>query len=192
MHPSAIISPSAIVHPTASIGAHVFLGDDVSVGAGVIVEELSSLKNCTVADGSHIFPGVRVGSSGLGSHRDLNGTLHHFPHFCKVQIGRNVLVQDNSTIARGTLKDTILEDGVVVGPLSWIAHSVHLQPNVFVGQSVTIAGSVSVGKDTQIWSHAAIKDGLIIGESCVVGMGSVVTHNIPSNTRVFGNPAKPR
>jgi UDP-3-O-[3-hydroxymyristoyl] glucosamine N-acyltransferase len=190
IHQSAVVDNAASIHPTCHIAAHVVIGENVTIGKNVLIEEGAVLKNCFIGDGTHIFPGVRIGSVGLGSSRDERGAWHHFPHFGRVVIGKNVVIQDNSTIARGSLNDTTLSDGVIVGPLTWIAHGVTLAENVFIGQSVTIAGSVSVGEGSVIWSNASLRDRIKVGKGCTIGMGSVVLRDVSDNSLVIGNPAK--
>ena len=192
VHHSAMVDKSVSVHPTSYIAAHVVIGENVTIGKNVLIEESAVLKNCSIGDGTHIFPGVKIGSAGLGSNRDEQGTWHHFPHFGRVVIGKNVVIQDNSTIARGTLKDTIVSNGVIVGPLTWIAHGVNLSENVFIGQSVVIAGSVTVGEGSVIWSNSSLRDGIRVGKRCTIGMGSVVLRDVQDNSLVVGNPGKAR
>jgi acetyltransferase-like isoleucine patch superfamily enzyme len=47
-----------------------------------------------------------------------------------------------------------------------------------------------VRRGASIGSGATILSNLEIGENAIVGAGSVVTHDVPSNAIVAGNPAK--
>lgn len=190
IHPSAIIADEAKIATSVSIGANVVVGADVEIGENVIIENSVSLHHCTIGDSSHIYPGVRIGSSGLGSHRDANGLWHSFPHFGSVRIGRNVVIQDNCVIARGTLNDTTIRDGTQIGPLTCIAHGVVIEQNVFISQSVIIAGSALIEEGAIIFGHASIRDGVIVGKNSLVGMGSVVVKNVLKEKKIYGNPAK--
>jgi UDP-3-O-[3-hydroxymyristoyl] glucosamine N-acyltransferase len=189
VHPTATIASSAIIHPTASIGANVYVGSSVCIGENTIIEEAATLKDCRIGKNCLIQPGVRIGSSGLGSSKDRFGRWHHFTHWGLVIIGNDVVIQDNSVIARGSLGDTVIEDGVAIGPLVEIAHNCHIEANVFVAPSTTIAGSVRVETGAIIWGGVSIRDGLTIGAGSEVGMGSTVVRSVPANSKVFGNPA---
>lgn len=47
-----------------------------------------------------------------------------------------------------------------------------------------------IGNDVWIGENAMIKAGVVLGDGCVVGMGSVVTKDVPPYAIVAGNPAK--
>jgi len=47
-----------------------------------------------------------------------------------------------------------------------------------------------VGKNCFIGAYSMIMPGVRIGDSCIIGSGSVITRDVPSNSIVAGNPAK--
>jgi UDP-3-O-[3-hydroxymyristoyl] glucosamine N-acyltransferase len=190
VHESAIIDENSIIGLNCKIGANSIISSDVVIGNNVIIDENVVLKHCTIDNNCHIQCGVKIGGNGLGSQKMKNGGWAHFPHFGRVIIEKNVIIQDNSIIARGTLGNTIIKEGAVIGPLTCIAHNVQIGTNVFITQSVTIAGSVKVKDGAIIWGSASIRDGLVIGENSIVGMGSVVVKDVPDNVIVYGNPAR--
>jgi len=53
------------------------------------------------------------------------------------------------------------------------------------------AKPISIGDDCWIGGGVIISPGITIGDRCIVGAGAVVTKDIPSDTIVVGNPAKP-
>ncbi|GAG56860.1 unnamed protein product [marine sediment metagenome] len=53
-----------------------------------------------------------------------------------------------------------------------------------------IAGSTEIGDSVEIWNGAMIKQRLKIGEGAIIGMGAVVIEDVPSHTKVVGNPAR--
>ena len=148
------------------------------------------VNNADLNSGVILQTGVAIGSPGLGSKLDVNGKFHDFPHFGRVGIGEDTIIQDRTVINRGTLNDTIIGSNVRIGPQGWFAHGVTIGDSCFISQGATVAGSVIIGKHSKIWGNVSIRDGIIVGESAVVGLGSVVTKNIPDNELWFGNPAK--
>jgi sugar O-acyltransferase (sialic acid O-acetyltransferase NeuD family) len=85
-----------------------------------------------------------------------------------VTLGRHVHLNLNTTVGH----DCILEDYVTVNPL------------------VAISGWVTIGTETMLGTHSAILQNLTLGERCVVGAGSCVVKNVPSDVVVKGVPAR--
>ncbi|MFZ2025697.1 MAG: acyltransferase [Microgenomates group bacterium] len=110
-----------------------------------------------------------------------------------------------------------IQDNVKIGNLCKIEHyvfipsSVIIEDEVFIGQGVrftndkypraTINGRLQqdgdykelqtiVKKGASIGSNATILCGITIGESALIGAGSVVTKDVAPHTVVVGNPAR--
>jgi len=85
-----------------------------------------------------------------------------------ISLGRHVHLNLNTTVGH----DCTLEDYVTVNPL------------------VAISGCVSVGTESMLGTHSAILQNLALGERCVVGAGSCVVKDVPSDVVVKGVPAR--
>jgi len=59
------------------------------------------------------------------------------------------------------------------------------------GFRTDIAKPIRIGNDCFFGASVIVVPGVTIGDNVVVGAGSVVTKDVPSNTMVCGNPAKP-
>lgn len=55
---------------------------------------------------------------------------------------------------------------------------------------IEIVAPVIVGDNTWVASGSIICPGVTIGRNCVIGAGSVVTHDVPDNMLAFGNPCQ--
>ena len=113
------------------------------------------------------------------------------PHFGSVVIGDNVDIGANTTIERGTIDDTVIENGVKIDDLCQISHNVHIGENTNIITNTSIYGSVNIGKNCYI-ATSIIRNQLKIGDNVTIGMGSVVVKDIQDGSLVFGNPAKER
>ena len=190
IHPSAIIDKDAIINSSAYIGPGCVVGkakigaDTVLTANVVIYDDVTIGQNCLIQ------AGVVIGTDGLGCSRDKEGKLTKFPHIGGVIIGNDVEIGANSQIAKGSLSDTIIENGCKMNGLCFIAHNCHLHENVWITGNTMLCGSVCVGKNTTIFSSVIIRDQRTIGENVTIGMGAVVTKNVPDCETWIGNPAK--
>ena len=190
IHPSAIIDKDARIDKTAYIGPGCIVGK-ATIGAGtVLVANVTVYNDVTIGERCMIQAGAVIGTDGLGCSRDSEGVLTKFPHLGGVVMGNDIEVGANCQIAKGSFSDTIIEDGCKMNGLCFIAHNCHLGKNVWITGNTMLCGSVRVGRNTTIFSSVIIRDQSTIGEQVTIGMGSVVTKDIPAGETWVGNPAK--
>ena len=116
----------------------------------------------------------------------------------------NVAILDANLIAAGAILNqfvTITSNATIglffhANIYSYVAHDCVIGNYVTFAPSVKCNGNVQIGDHAYIGTAAVIKQGnqgkpLVIGEGAIVGMGAVVTRDVPPYTTVVGNPAKP-
>ena len=103
------------------------------------------------------------------------------------KIGAGVIVTSDCIIACCT----IVGENVAINVKAIVGHDIVLANDVVVSSMVNIGGACKIGAGTYLGMGCLIKEGLQIGDEVIVGMGSVVHHNIPSRMIVLGNPARP-
>ena len=101
----------------------------------------------------------------------------------EVEIGDNVKIQNFVSVYKGVK----IEDNVFVGP--GVTFTNDLYPRSFIWNEDIIAHT-KVKKGASIGAHATIICGITIGESAMVGAGSVVTKDVVPFGLVYGNPAR--
>lgn len=190
IHPSAIIDAGAEIDPTAYIEAGCVVGKAIIgkytyIKANVVIED-----DVVIGDNCVIQSGAVIGTDGLGCSREIDGTLVKFPHLGGVKIGNNVEIGANTQIARGALSDTIIMDGCKINALSLISHNCIIGRNVWINGNVMLAGSVHIEDNVTIFAKAVIRDQRKVGKNAIIGMGSVVTKDVPENEIWFGSPAR--
>lgn len=99
-----------------------------------------------------------------------------------------------STIIEGTVVlDKLFPEGVHIGKNTLVAGGVVILSHDHckrVGNNQPYLTHTYIGENCFIAVNAIILPGVKIGDEVIVGAGSVVTKDIPSNTVVAGNPAK--
>lgn len=184
---NAQIGDNTAIMPGAYIGSDVKIGSGCYIGCGAkIIGRVIIGNNCIVRENSVI------GADGMTTDRDSDGTIITMPHFGGVIIGNNVGIGALTVIARGEIDDTVIEDGCRIDNSCFISHNVHLgEDTIVIGESIMF-GSSSTGKRAYISGNSTIRNKATIGSDSFVGMGSVVTKNVPDGIVVYGNPAKSR
>ncbi|MFN4262180.1 MAG: UDP-3-O-(3-hydroxymyristoyl)glucosamine N-acyltransferase [Thioalkalivibrionaceae bacterium] len=135
----------------AWIGAGVILGDDVCIDAGACI-----YPGSIIGPRSHVFARAVVGADGFGfadqgAQRSPAGDRWvRIPHLGRVVIGADVEVGAGSTIDRGALSDTVIEDGVKIDNLVHIGHNCRIGADSALAGCVGIAGSAVIGRDCQL------------------------------------------
>ncbi len=196
-------APQASIHPSAQIGHGVKLGRGVSVGPftfggdGAVVGDDSRIGSHT-----YIHPGTVIGKGCLIKHHctiGADGFAHwrvgdtesySLPHLGCLYIGDNVEIGSQSVIMRGLLDDTIIESGVRIGNLCNIGGNCIIRERAFLRVHVVLGGGVVVEKDVTLATGVLLLSKVKVGEGAQVGMGSVVVKDVPTQTSVFGVPAK--
>lgn len=192
------IDPTAFVHPEAVIGSNVYIGPNCYIGKckigdnNVIHSNVCIYDRTIIGNNNVIHSGAVICVDGLGCVRMPDGTLEEFPQIGGVVIGDNCYIGANTHIASGSLSDTIIGNGCKINGMCFIGSNDILHDNIWITGSTMLAGSVEVGANTTIFSNVVVRDWCKIGENVKIGMGSVVTKEIPNGETWFGSPAKKR
>lgn len=180
-----------VIDSTASIGNNVVIENGCVIGANSIIEHNVVLHSGTrIGKHCRIRSCSSIGGDGFGFERLEDGSPLRFPHLGGVIIGDNVEIGSCTAIARGTLSDTIIEDNVKVDNLVHIAHNCWVKNGAFIIACAELSGGVVIGQNAWIAPNSCTHQKISIGDHSLVGLGAVVTKNVPENTVVAGNPAK--
>ena len=180
-----------IIHETVTISEGVVIENGVTIGEGSYIEPNVTIhENTKIGRNCLIRSNSSIGSSGFGFERTAEGIPIKFIHLGGVSIGDNVEIGSCTCIAKGTMSDTIIESNVKIDNLVHIAHNCKIKEGSFVIACAEVSGGVEVGKNSWVAPNSSINQKLVIGENSIVGLGAVVTKNIPDNTVFAGNPAK--
>lgn len=196
IHLQAVVDPAAIVDASARIdagsviAAGARIGKAVHIGPGCIISENVSIgadsrlvARVTVLAESRIgqrvilHPGAVIGSEGFGM-AQVDGCWEKVPQLGSVQIGDDVDIGANTTVDRGALQDTVIEQGVKIDNQVQVGH------NVFIGAHTAIAGCVGISGSARIGRHCTLAGGvglvghLEITDNVHITAMAMVTHSI--------------
>ncbi len=193
---SAVIEPGARVAADASVGAHcvveagAHVGAGTSLGAGSFLGRYSSIgphgrvaarvvicKDVSIGARAVIHPGAVIGGDGFGFAND-NGAWVKIRQFGGVRVGDDVEVGANTTIDRGALADTVIEDGVKLDNLIQIGHNVHIGAHTAIAAGVAVGGSARIGSRCTIGGAASVAGHLEIADDVHITATSAVPKSI--------------
>jgi len=193
---SAVVAASAKIASTAAIGPNAVVGEGViidehsQVGAGTVIGDGSIIGNhCRIAANVSIYHGVSIGDytiihSGAVIGGDGFGFAHNQHHWVKIYqlggvvIGDRVEVGACTTIDRGALGDTVIEDGVILDNHVQIAHNVHIGENTAMAGCSGISGSTVVGKNCIFAGRSGVVGHITICDGVQITGGTIITKSL--------------
>ncbi|MCY4149175.1 MAG: UDP-3-O-(3-hydroxymyristoyl)glucosamine N-acyltransferase [Gammaproteobacteria bacterium] len=176
--PFSVIGDQAVIQYGVKIGSGVCVGDAVLIRPRTVIEDRVVITgSATIGRDCVISSGAVIGSSGFGYAR--NGRhWQRIEQLGGVEIGDHVDVGANTTIDRGSLENTVIEDGVKLDNQIQIAHNVRIGKNTAIAGCVGIAGSARIGANCRIGGRAAILGHLEIADNVDILANTLVSKNI--------------
>jgi len=196
-HPSAVVSTSARIPASATVGAHACIGENAVLGEGTVIgsgcfvgdgvkigdacylhPRVVIYHQCTIGDRVILQSGVVIGADGFGIAMD-QGRWIKIPQIGRVIIGSDVEIGANTTVDRGAMGDTVIEDGVKLDNLIQVGHNVRIGAHTAIAGCVGIAGSTKIGRYCKIGGAAMISGHLQIADNVTIsgatGVGKTIT-----------------
>jgi UDP-3-O-[3-hydroxymyristoyl] glucosamine N-acyltransferase len=204
VHPRAEVDARARIAPTASIGPNAVIGHDAEIGDGCVIHP-GAVVGARVSLGARtiihanavlyadtqvgsdcvIHAGAVLGADGFGMAETPAGWLK-IPQIGRVVVGERVDIGANTTIDRGALDDTVIEDGVKLDNLIQIGHNVRVGAHTIMAACVGVAGSADIGPRCMIGGAALIAGHLRLVEGVHITAGSFVMRSILKPGRYSG------
>lgn len=196
VHPGAVVEPDAQVEAGAWIAAGAYVGHGARVGARTfvgpgcailqgarigadcrLVARVTICRDVVVGDRCIFAPGAVVGADGFGHAPDKDGYVK-IPQVGSVVVGNDVDVGANTTIDRGTIGDTVIEDGVKIDNLCMIAHNVRVGAHTVMAAMVGVAGSASIGRRCMLGGQVGVVGHLSICDDVAVTGKTMISRTI--------------
>ena len=196
IHASAVIGEGAQVDPAAHIAAHVTIGEGAVIGADSVIMAGCSIgartvigvnarlypnvviyQDCVIGNNLIAHSGVVIGADGFGMAME-EGHWLKVPQIGRVVIGNDVEIGANTTIDRGALNDTVIEDDVKLDNQIQVAHNVRIGAHTAIAGCVGIAGSATIGRNCRIGGSAGILGHLQIADNVEIASFTLVGKSI--------------
>jgi UDP-3-O-[3-hydroxymyristoyl] glucosamine N-acyltransferase len=197
IHTTAVVDSSAKVASSASIGPHVVIGACAHIGERAVVAAGSVLgtsvtigadtrlmanvtigDRCVLGERCIVNPSAVIGSEGFGFAPDPVSGWVKVPQVGRVVIGNDVEIGACTTIDRGAIGDTVIEDGVKLDNQIQIAHNVSVGAHTAMAAFVGVSGSTTIGSRCMIAGQVGIAGHLTICDNVVVTGKSMVSASI--------------
>lgn len=176
--PHAVLEPGVVVGAGTQLGAGCFVGAGTRLGADCLLQPNVTLHgDCTLGERVVVQAGSVIGSDGFGFAND-GGRWVKIPQLGGVRIGDDCEIGAATTIDRGALEDTVLEQGVVLDNQIQVAHNVRIGAHTAIAGCVGIAGSASIGRYCRIGGGVGILGHLTIADNVHIAAMSLVTKSI--------------
>lgn len=173
-----VVEDGARIDDGAVLGAHCIVGPRCVVGAqSRLVARVTLVQDVTLGRRVLIHPGAVLGADGFGLAFE-QGHWIKVPQLGGVVVGDDCEIGANTTIDRGALGDTVLEDDVRLDNQIQIAHNVRIGAHSALAGCSAVAGSATIGRYCLIGGAAGILGHLSIADRVTVTAMSLVTHSI--------------
>ncbi len=184
----SFVGENVVIDGGCSIGSGVKICSGVYIGKGVTIGANTEIgPNCTIYANSKIGESVRVsagaviGAEGFGYvpyEKDGAKCWVKMMHIGKVIVGDHVEIGSNTTIDRGSISDTLIEDQVIIDNLVQVAHNVKIGRATAIAACTAIAGSTTIGERCLIGGRVAIVGHITICDDVTIYADSLVTKSI--------------
>jgi UDP-3-O-[3-hydroxymyristoyl] glucosamine N-acyltransferase len=188
------IDPSSFVDDYVVIGDGVSIGKNVQIHSGVKIEDgVTIMKNTVIhqnvvikhdvviGENCEIHSGSIIGTDGFGYALNNNKEWNKIYQLGSVSIGNNVDIGANTTVDRGSIQNTIIEDGVKIDNQVQIGHNCIIKKNSIIAGCVGIAGSTIIEDGCRIGGAAMILGHLSIASNTTVSPGTMISRSIKNS-----------
>jgi UDP-3-O-[3-hydroxymyristoyl] glucosamine N-acyltransferase len=148
------------------------VGDDSRLYPSVTV-----YRECRIGARAILHSGVVIGADGFGMANE-GGRWLKIPQLGRVVIGDDVEIGANTTVDRGALDDTVIEEGVKLDNQIQVGHNCRIGAHTAIAGCVGIAGSTVIGKHCAIGGGAGILGHLTICDHVTISACTVITRSI--------------
>lgn len=206
--PFVVIGAGVTLGPRARIASHVSIAEGATLGADALILQGAHIgAGVSIGDRFICQPGAVIGADGfsfvtpeksgveeiratLGQREEIRQQSWTRIHSLgAVSIGDDVEIGANSTIDRGTIRDTSVGSGTKIDNLVHIGHNVQVGRDCLLCGQVGIAGSSRIGDRVVLAGQCGVNDNIFVGDDVIAGGSTKIFTNAPAGRVLLGYPA---
>ncbi|MFN3937137.1 MAG: UDP-3-O-(3-hydroxymyristoyl)glucosamine N-acyltransferase [Gemmobacter sp.] len=206
--PFVVIGAAARIGPRARIASHVSVAEGAEIGSDALIHAGVRIgARVRIGDRFIAQPGAVIGSDGLSfvtpdrsGVEEVRTTLKErkeirpqgwtrIHSLGSVVVGDDVEVGANSTIDRGTIRDTEIGSGTKIDNLVHLGHNVRVGQDCMLCGQVGIAGSARIGDRVVLAGQCGVNDNIFVGDDVIAGGATKIFTNVPAGRVILGSPA---
>jgi len=186
VHPTAVVAAGAELGEDVRVGPYSVIGARVRLGAGTVVGPHVVIDGVTaIGRGNRIFQFAAIGAEpqDLKYHGEQN----------ELVIGDGNRIREFVTIHPGTEgggRVTAVGDENLLMAYCHVAHDCQLGNQIVVANAVQLGGHVAIADHAVVGALAGVHQFVRIGESAIVGAGSMVSQDVPPFVNATGDRAR--
>ncbi|GBR53302.1 UDP-3-O-[3-hydroxymyristoyl] glucosamine N-acyltransferase [Gluconobacter sphaericus NBRC 12467] len=188
--PFAVIGSGVRIGRDSIVASHASIGQSVEIGARCRIGAHVAISHARIGDRVTLYPGVRIGQDGFGFAVGPEG-FETVPQLGLVVLEDGVEVGANSTIDRGSMRDTLIGAGTRIDNLVQIGHNARLGRCCIIVSQAGISGSTELGDFVTIAAQAGLIGHIKIGAKARIGAQCGVMSDVEAGADVIGSPAMP-
>ena len=204
IHPTAAVHASARIDPSAHVGAQATVEANAVIKAGAVIDagcyvgpeavvgehthffaNVSFHARCVIGARGIVHSGAVIGGDGFGFAVE-DGIYIKIPQIGRVVIGDDVDIGCNTSVDRGALDDTIIEDGVKLDNQIQIGHNCRIGAHTAMAGCVGVAGSAHIGRHCTFGGAAMVNGHIEIADHVHITAGTLVANSIAEPGRYTG------
>ncbi len=186
IHPTALIAPGAELDSDVTVGAYSIIGPRVRVGRGTVVGPHVVIEGrTTIGERNQLFQFASIGA--------VPQDLKYCGEDSELKVGDDNRIREFCTLHPGTAGGgmvTRVGDRNLIMNYAHIAHDCLLGDDVIVANGVQLGGHVAVERFAVIGALSGVHQFVTIGESAIVGAGSMVSQDVPPFCNATGDRAR--
>jgi UDP-3-O-[3-hydroxymyristoyl] glucosamine N-acyltransferase len=177
--PHTVVEAGAVIGDGCSIGAGCYIGEGAQTGAECrLFPHVTVYHRCVIGNRVRLHSGVVIGADGFGLAPDAEHRWVKIPQIGRVVIGDDVEIGANTTVDRGAIEDTVIEEGVKLDNLIMIAHNVHIGAHTAIAACAGVAGSARVGRHCRIGGSSGIAGHITLADNVEISAHTIITRSI--------------